>query len=184
MDISRQKLQSTIAESTWSKEKKCIVCPCECVLWSVMNVPLQTAVGALLLTMPTSFISASAVGQGKMKTNSRDNRINQSTFVPKATCDGNLTKDCMGFSYDNCVFPTDQSLIEQVHQTDLDNCQFLCSVIYTGTCLEFIYDKGQLTCSLYSVPFDPSTQCQRAGGPKSVSRVDCSDQECMVRTNT
>ena len=93
-----------------------------------------------------------------------------------------ISKTCNLYGFDQCLI-NGRDIIEEVHDTSPEQCQFFCSNIYKDSCSFFILKEDSYDCLLFNVTLDSFlTSCKVVGGPTYPSVQECIETQdpCKV----
>ena len=80
---------------------------------------------------------------------------------------------CNSYSFDQCLI-NGKDVIEEVHNTSPDQCQFFCSNIYKDSCSFFMLKEDSLDCLLFNITLNSFLMdCEKIGGPLQPSIQEC-----------
>ena len=80
---------------------------------------------------------------------------------------------CNSYSFDQCLI-NGKDVIEEVHNTSPDQCQFFCSNIYKGSCSFFMLKEDSHDCLLFNITLNSFLlNCEEIGGPLEPSIQEC-----------
>ena len=86
-----------------------------------------------------------------------------------------ITNACNIYSFDQCLI-NGKDVIEEVHDTSPEQCQFFCSNIYRDSCSFFMLKEDSHDCLLFNITFNSFlTNCEKVGGPLEPSIQECID---------
>ena len=73
-------------------------------------------------------------------------------------------------------------MIEEVHNTSPDQCQFFCANIYKDSCSFFMLKEDSLDCLLFNITLNSFLMdCEKIGGPLQPSIQECIEN--VIQTN-
>ena len=94
---------------------------------------------------------------------------------------------CSAFSTSKCEFQDDIIVEKLEGVTEIENCQFYCSLIYVEECEYFIFDRTMQTCEIMSTS-DIDTCTKASGGLtpeakfcESIFKDGIYEHSCLVR---